>query len=132
MSYRFRSGFERDIAGQIRNKQVPLRYEDLKVQYQKPPSTYKPDFRLPNGIIIEAKGRFTSTDRAKHLLIKAQHPDLDIRFVFQNPRVRLSKASKTTYGDWATKHGFIWGEKWIPQDWFNEPPKETPDSVIIK
>lgn len=123
MAHRYRSGFERDIAAQIRNKGIPLLYETDKVEYQKEPSNYKPDFKLPNGIYVETKGRFTSADRKKHLLVKEQHPELDIRFVFQNPRVKLSKASKTTYGEWATKHGFTWAEKWIPQDWFTEPSK---------
>jgi N-acetylmuramoyl-L-alanine amidase len=57
-----------------------------------PPS--RPGIRptsLPNGIIIESKGRFLTADRQKHLLIKQQHPQLDIRFVFQrsaNPIAR--------------------------------------------
>lgn len=117
---RFRSVFEKGISIQIRNRGCPLRYEDIKVVYQKPPSKYTPDFVLPNGIIIESKGRFTAQDRAKHLLIKQQHPELDIRFVFMNAAVRLSKASKTTYGQWAEKNGFKWAEKWIPDEWFSE------------
>ena len=122
MKHAYRSNFERDIAVQIRNRKVPLRYEALKVKYQKPMSFYKPDWVLPNHIIIETKGRFTAQDRAKHLLIQEQHPNLDIRFVFQNAKVRLSKASKTTYGDWATKNNFKWSQQWIPDEWFNEPP----------
>lgn len=120
----FRSQFERDIAGQLRNRKVAIEYETLRVQYQRPPSVYKPDWVLPNGIVIETKGLFSATDRTKHLLLKEQHPDLDIRFVFQNPNVKLRKGSKTTYGEWATKHGFQWATRWIPDEWFLEEPKE--------
>lgn len=128
----YRSIFEKNIAGQIRNRKVPLRYEAIKIKYQKPPSQYKPDWVLPNHIIVETKGRFTASDRAKHLLVKEQHPNLDLRFVFQNSRVRLSKSSKTTYGDWATKHGFIWADQWIPDEWFKEQPKGDDPFVVLK
>ena len=42
------------------------------IQYEKPATKHKytPDFVLPNGIIIEAKGIFEREDRQKHLLIK--------------------------------------------------------------
>lgn len=124
---KFRSGFEQNLAGQIRNAEGTLRYETLRLKYQRKPSTYTPDYVLKNGIVVEAKGRFTATDRTKMLLVKAQHPHLDIRLVFMNPRVRLSSISKTTYGEWATKHGFQWAERWVPNEWFIEP-KTTPAS----
>ena len=59
----------------------------------------------------------------KHLLIKQQKPDLDIRFVFQNPNAKLTKKSKTTYSMWADKNGFKWSNKDIPDGWINEEPK---------
>lgn len=121
---RFRSIFERDLAGQIRNATGTLSYETVTVKYQRKPQTYTPDFVLPNGIIIESKGRFTATDRTKMLLVKEQNPGLDIRMVFQNPNVKLTKGSKTTYGDWATKHGYPWAARWVPTEWFNEPNKK--------
>ena len=43
---------------------------------------------LYNGIIIETKGRFTAADRRKHLLVRKQHPHLDIRFVFENSNAK--------------------------------------------
>lgn len=121
---RFRSLFERDLAGQIRNATGTLSYETVSVKYQRKPQTYTPDFELPNGILIESKGRFTATDRTKMLLVKEQNPGLDIRLVFQNPNVKLTKASKTTYGDWSTKHGYQWASRWVPSEWFNEPSKK--------
>lgn len=95
------------------------RYEDCKVMYVGQVKTYLPDFILPNGIIVEAKGYFDASDRTKHLQIKQQHPGLDIRFVFSNPKGRLSKRSRTTYGDWCRKHGFLYAKGVIPDEWFH-------------
>ncbi len=118
----YRSGLEEVIANQIRSAGIPVEYETTKIKYVKPSrnSTYTPDFVLPNGIIIESKGRFVTTDRQKHLLIKTQHPKLDIRFVFSNSKSRISKQSKTTYADWCDKNGFIYADKLIPHTWFKE------------
>ena len=81
---------------------------------------FTPDFILPNGIIIEVKGLFNSSDRKKHILVKDQHPDLDIRFVFSNSKSKLYKKSKSTYRDWCIKHGFLYADKDIPQEWIKE------------
>src|SRR6056297_1186393 len=116
----FRSGLEYRVACQLENLGVAYEYEQLKVKYQRRESTYTPDFELPNGIIIEAKGRFTSSDRSKHLRIKEQHPKLDIRFVFSNSNNKLNKNSSTTYAGWCEKHGFKWSDKVIPVEWLNE------------
>lgn len=86
---------------------------------------YTPDFVLPNGIIIEAKGIFDAADRAKHLLIKKQYPNLDIRFVFSNAKAKIYKGSKTTNAAWCEKHGFPYANREIPSAWFREPAKDT-------
>jgi len=101
----------------LRAKKVKFTYESLKIKYLKKPSTYTPDIVLENGIIIEVKGYFKADDRAKHLLIKEQHPELDIRFVFQDSRKKIHKSSPTTYGMWAEKHGFKYADKLIPEEW---------------
>jgi len=116
----FRSGLEYRVACQLEDLGVAYEYEQLKVKYQRRESTYTPDFELPNGIIIEAKGRFKSEDRSKHLRIKEQHPELDIRFVFSNSSNKLNKNSNTTYAGWCEKHGFKWSDKVIPVEWLNE------------
>ena len=84
------------------------------------PKKYHPDFELQNGILIECKGWFKSQDRSKHLCIKFQHPELDIRFVFSNPDAKLSKKSKTTYADWCKKHGFLYAKQVVPRTWMEE------------
>jgi len=111
-----RSGFEHQLALYLRKKRVKFKYESLALPYSSD-HIYKPDFILANGIIIEAKGEFRPADRRKMLLVKGQHPDLDIRFVFQNANNKLNKKSKTTYGQWADKHGFPWAHNVIPNEW---------------
>jgi hypothetical protein len=64
-----------------------------------------------------------TADRQKHLMVKEQHPELDIRFVFSNSKSKLSKISQTTYGDWCIKHGFKYADKDIPMSWLNERSK---------
>ena len=83
--------------------------------------------------VVESKGRFMPDDRKKHLLIKEQYPFSDIKFVFDKKTLKsgklsksggsdapIYKGSKTTYGKWATKNGFIWADARIPEEWFDE------------
>lgn len=121
--YGFKSGLEENISQQIEGKGIVVQYESEKIPYIIPASehTYNPDFRLPNGIIVETKGRFVAADRKKHQLVKQQHPDLDIRFVFSNSKNKISKNSKTTYGMWCEKNGYKYADKEIPEEWFLEP-----------
>ena len=89
----------------------------MKIKYDVSETrTYTPDFILPNGIIVETKGRFVAADRKKHLLIQKQF-DYDIRFVFQNARAKLFKGAKSTYSQWCDKHGFLWAQGSIPEEW---------------
>jgi hypothetical protein len=101
---------------------VAYTYEDQVIEYLKPAkiARYTPDFVLGNGIIIEVKGRFLTADRQKHLLVKQQFPDFDIRFVFSRSKERISKKSKTTYAMWCEKHGFQFADEMIPNSWIKE------------
>ncbi len=120
--YGFKSGLEENVSTQIADRGLSVEYECEEVSYIIPASehTYHPDFRLPNGIRVETKGRFVLADRKKHLLVKQQHPELDIRFVFTNSKNKINKKSKTTYADWCEKNGFKYADKVIPEEWFNE------------
>jgi len=69
---------------------------------------------------IETKGRFVASDRAKHKLIQEQFPDLDIRFLFQDAKLKLYAGSDTTYGDWCKKNGFKYAEKEMPKEWLDQ------------
>jgi len=123
----YRSGLEELVAGQLITAGVPVEYEGYTLKYTQPVKVrrYTPDFILPNGIVIETKGRFVTADRQKHKMVAAQHPTLDIRFVFSNPNTRISKQSKTTYAMWCEKNGFLYSKKAIPADWITEPQNEA-------
>ncbi len=118
----YRSGFENKVASALSEQKVKFEYEVTQIEYTKPETHHKytVDFTLPNGILIETKGRWTLEDRKKHLLIKKQHPELDIRFVFQNPNGKIRKGSKTTYADYCDKYNIPWADKIIPIKWLTE------------
>jgi hypothetical protein len=127
----FRSGLEERTAAALQSLGVGFGFETEKLEYEKPAriSKYTPDFIIdtrPDGtprskpLIIETKGRFLTADRQKHLLIKRQHPDMDIRFVFSNPNSKISKTSKTTYAKWCEKHDFLYAKEHIPRAWLEE------------
>ena len=120
---KYRSGLEVSIAKQLKKFRIKFDYEKLVILYTRPAqsSTYTPDFRLANGIIIETKGRFVVSDRKKHLLIRKQYGNkYDIRFVFSNAKAKIYKGSKTTYADWCIKHNFKFFNKTIPMKWIKE------------
>ena len=97
----YRSGLEDQVAANLNDLKISYSYESLKIEWEDLSyRTYTPDFILYNGIIIETKGRFLTLDRRKHLAIKKQHPNLDIRFVFENSKRKLSKGAKSTYAEW--------------------------------
>jgi hypothetical protein len=119
----YRSGLEEKVAEQLSAAGLSVQYEAVKIKYVKPQkkSLYTPDFVLPNGIVIETKGRFLTADRQKHKFIKDQYPDIDIRFVFSRASSRLTKTSQTSYANWCEQYGFQWADKLIPKAWLVEP-----------
>ena len=117
----YRSGFEAKLAHQLQRGGVSFQYETLKLEYTKT-ATYTPDFILPNGIIIEAKGVWTVEDRTKHLLVREQHPHLDIRLVFMNASNKIRKGSDTTYAKWCEKKNIKYANKQIPKSWLSQQP----------
>ena len=114
----YRSRLEERLARWLELNDHPFEYETLKLAYTID-AIYTPDFILPNGVILEAKGWFKPEDRRKMLAVKKAHPELDIRLVFQQSYNTLSKTSKTTYAQWAEKNGFLWASSNdIPPEWF--------------
>ncbi len=124
----FRSGLEDKVSKQLEAKGVNFEYEQWRIPYVIPASDhhYTPDFLLPNGIFVETKGLWESDDRKKHLLIKEQYPDLDIRFVFTSSRSKLYKGSPTSYAEFCEKRGIKFADKLIPAEWLKEPKKGVP------
>ena len=121
---KYRSKSEERVAEHLKLMGVPYEFEplDKKVSYRiERTATYLPDFVLTDsGIILEVKGYFTSADRTKYLRVKQSNPGIDLRFVFDRASTKITKNSKTTYADWAEKHGFKWCEKVIPHNWLRK------------
>ena len=114
---KYRSGLEKKVANLLTELSVSFEYESTKVPYVLQ-CNYTPDFLLPNGVYLETKGQFTPEDRRKMLAVKAMHPDLDIRMVFQAPYNKIDKRSKTTYAAWCERHGIKWAAYHsIPSEW---------------
>ena len=117
---RFRSNFEAQFARMLNKNNIEFKYESEKIPFQPDIRTYNPDFYLPeHSFFIETKGRLTQDDRKKHLLVKEQNPDYDVRFFFINSAKKIYKGSKTTYAMWCDKHGFQWAETELPKEWLN-------------
>ena len=83
-----KSGLEEAIHIFLTSKNVDFTYEGMKIVFSQPTKQkkYTPDFPIKKSFIVEAKGLFNSKDRKKHRLIKEQHPNYDIRFVFSNSK----------------------------------------------
>lgn len=135
----YRSKLEERVAEQLDKAGVAYAHEAKWVRYVVPEreAKYLPDFSDPDGcpIIIEAKGRFgggnprfrqsnssdSAKERQKLILLKEQHPELDIRLVFERASSPIYPKSPTSQGKWATDHGFAWSDKGIvPQSWIDE------------
>lgn len=132
MKYGWRSGLEGSIGAALDEQGVDYEYESFKIPFIQPAKrrTYTPDFILPNGIVVESKGRYQTNDRQKHKWLAEQYPALDLRFVFSNSRSRISKQSKTTYGMWCETLGFTYADKMIPQEWIEEPTNKASLAAI--
>jgi hypothetical protein len=131
-----RSGLEVKVAEQLNKLKANYEFEpkEGKIVYEIPSSihTYTPDFVITSKsgktIIVETKGIWDYADRYKHLLIRRQHPDLDIRFVFTRSKQRIRKGSTTTYASIceglgrAPFKGVKWqyADKRIPDEWLSE------------
>lgn len=141
-----RSKFEETIAKQIKELGGEYEYEGSTYLYEKKVRSaqcgdcnssdvyqthrYTPDFEVwgkrvqEDGTLaffIETKGVFSPSDRAKMLLIKEQHPKVDIRLVFQRDNkipIRGPKKKKpTSYAEWAEFHGFKYSVGRVPAEW---------------
>lgn len=132
----YRSGFEKKAATYLKEMGVPFKYEEDKIKYVQPATdkTYLPDFKLPNGIYVETKGRFTAQDRKKMVLVISQNPDKDIRILFERNNT-LTKTSRTTYGMWCDKKGIEWAVSkhgHTPESWIREKPRVLSETEKTK
>ena len=121
----YRSKFEYDFSKKLKELKLKAEYEANKIYYIQPEQTrsYCPDWKIRERTYIETKGRFTSADRKKILLVRECNPETKVYLLFQNSKVTLSKASKTTYGDWCDKNKIEWAdikEVKIWKGWFDK------------
>ncbi len=113
----FRSKLEEKVSLLLEELNVGAEYEAGTIDYVIK-HKYLPDFRLPSGVFLECKGYWDDEDRRKIRNVKEQHPDLDLRMVFQNPYNTISKRSKTTYAQYCEKLGIPWcSYNSIPLKW---------------
>jgi Phage endonuclease I len=120
-----RSRLEDKVDNILTTLGVPYEYEVTKLAYTVPEShhTYTVDWTVVNNKLWESKGYLSDySERRKYILIKEQHPDLDLRFIFDNPN-KLCGGTKMTHAAWANKYGFKWcGIKDVDtiKEWVNE------------
>jgi hypothetical protein len=112
----YRSKLEKDVAEKFAAAGVEYGYESQHILYTVPAreAKYLPDFSHNDcPIIIEPKGRFGGNyegfggkrmvgskdaavkERQKFILLKEQHPELDIRFIFSRASTPIYPKSKT-------------------------------------
>lgn len=121
-----RSKLEEEFEKLLNFLNINYSYECIVIPYKIPVTEhkYKTDwsfYDLP--FYIETKGWLSSSqERNKYILIKQQHPDIDLRFVFANPNKKCGR-TKYTHADWAKKHGFKYCSIYDTEtlvSWFNE------------
>ena len=109
---KYRSKLEKAI--HEANPELLYEPKEYKLGYSVP-HVYQPDFIDPDepGIYYEAKGRFrTSSEARKYVEIQKQHPDIEIVFLFQNPRTKMPGArvrkdgTTLTMAEWSDKNNF--------------------------
>lgn len=126
----YRSGLEYDIALSLQAGGYSFEYEQQKIKFTQPAKkrSYTPDFvvttRSGKKIVIESKGYFKKDDRMMHLHIRASNPDIEVRFIFSNPKTKIYKGSPTSYADWCDKNGFMYAtfnkKHPVPVEWLEE------------
>lgn len=103
-----RSKLELKFEEIIKDFQAEYDYEVTKISYTVPESNhiYTVDWTLINGLLVETKGYLSDhKERYKYVLLKQQYPEMDLRFVFDNPN-KLCGGTKMTHAKWAEKYGF--------------------------
>ena len=110
MADKRRSKLEQRFEQILLDNQIEYEYEVTRIPYIVPESkhNYTVDWTCLNGLLIETKGYLSDhQERHKYVLLKEQHPTLDLRFVFDNPN-KLCGGTKYTHAKWADKYGFKW------------------------
>ena len=124
----FASAAEIKCATDMDNRGVTWEYEPEKWSWNPPPKKYAVDFKVirvdGSCFYVEYKGYFRTEDKVKMIAIKKQYPERDVRMVFTHPEKPVEGATmrkdgtKLSNAEWATKNGYLYAEKVIPDEWF--------------
>ena len=134
---KYRSKYEANIAKDLKARRIKFEYETIKIPYYLSKKgrckfcssgvvfvhkVYTPDFII-GSLIIEAKGRFVSSDRTKMLAAKEANPNLDIRMLFMRDQW-CTKKKRKRYSDWCNDYNipFAFGTA-LPKSWLRESRK---------
>lgn len=134
-----RSGFELKVAKQLEAAGMQYEYEKYSYEYDVPlgknrarcldcgstslvrTAWYTPDFFLENGIIVEAKGRFTAANRRLINAVREEHPELmeNLVMVFMRDN-KIHKRSDTTYSMWCEANHVPYAIGEVREEWLNK------------
>lgn len=118
---KYKSRLESDFATLCFKHGVGFEYEATRIPYTRL-SHYVPDWKIGPDVYIETKGYLAPSNRANILSFKEQYPGIRILFLFGNADNRLHSKSKTTYAQWAEKHGLEYADirKGLPLHWWKK------------
>ena len=116
--------FEQKVMSNLTAKGVEFEFEPHSLSYNVT-RDYIPDL-LIGDMYVEIKGYFRQDAQRKMRAVKKQHPEKDIRFLFQRANATIQGAkkrkdgTKMTCADWAERYGFKYAEgEEIPDKWIN-------------
>lgn len=109
----YKSGLEKEFREALKDtgEEASFSYEPIRMYIEYPSilTFYMPDWvDEKRKIVVETKGLLTTKDRQKTLLVKKWFPDWLIIFVFERPKNRITKKSKTTYAQWCDDNDIPW------------------------
>ena len=122
--WQLKQTFEQKVMSNLTAKGVEFEFEPHSLPYSVT-RDYIPDL-LIGEMYIEIKGYFRQDAQRKMRAVKKQHPEKDIRFLFQRADATIQGAKKRKDGtkmtcrEWAERYGFQYaqGEE-IPEQWIN-------------
>ena len=122
--WQLKQTFEQKVMSNLTAQGVEFEFEPHSLPYSVT-RDYIPDL-LIGEMYIEIKGYFRQDAQRKMRAVKKQHPEKDIRFLFQRADATIQGAKKRKDGtkmtcrEWAERYGFQYaqGEE-IPEQWIN-------------
>lgn len=102
----YRSVPEHELGKLIGAAAIRAEYEPVKLPYVLE-RHYTPDFRIGD-LLVEVKGWWSPTDRAKYLAVVQQNPDLQFLVLLIRPGQKIQPRSKTTLWKWCEQNGLDW------------------------